>query len=292
MHSILILLKDTRARILFIYYIALLIWWVYIFLTGQRDGFQNYLFGVAYAIIAIIGGLNGIFVSRHWGAWRSTMGRGIVFLSAGLLAFAFGQLTWSYYNIVLQVEVPYPSVADMGYVGTIPLYFLGMMFFSKAAGARFALRTWTGKLQTILIPLIVLLFSYWIFLRDYEFDFGRPVKIFIDFGYPLGQALTISIGILAFTLSRNFLGGLMKSKIRLLIFALAFQYLTDFSFLFQASRGEYFNGGFIDLMYATSFLIMSLSLISFSYIGTYEEEVVSNNIHGSQVDKVLTNNCG
>lgn len=279
MQGMLKLLQDRKARILFVYYIALLIWWVYIFSTGQRDGFQNYLFGAAYAIIALIGGLIGISVSRHWGAWRSTVGRGIIFLSAGLLAFAFGQFAWSYYNIILQVEVPYPSVADIGYVGTIPLYFLGMIFFAKAAGAKFALRIWTGKLQAIIVPLIVLLFSYWIFLRDYEFDFDQPVKIFIDFGYPLGQALTISIGILAFTLSRNFLGGLMKGKIRLLIFALTFQYVTDFSFLFQASRGAYYNGGPIDFMYATSFLIMSLGLISFRYIATYEEETVPTTIH-------------
>lgn len=279
MRGILKPLRDIRVRILFVYYIALLIWWVYIFSTGQRDGFENYLFGAAYAVIALIGGLIGIFISNYWGAWRSTIGRGIIFLSAGLLAFAFGQFAWSYYNIILQVEVPYPSVADIGYVGTIPFYFLGMISFAKAAGAKFALRALTGKLQAIFIPLILLLFSYWIFLSNYEFDFDQPVKIFIDFGYPLGQALTISVGILAFTLSRNFLGGLMKNKIQLLIFALAFQYLTDFSFLFQASRGTYYNGGPIDLMYATSFFIMSLGLIPLRSIESHEGEAAPTTIH-------------
>ena len=184
------------------------------------------------------------------------------FLSFGLLSFAFGQLAWSYYNIILRVEIPYPSVADIGYVATIPFYFLGMLSFAKAAGAKYGLRRLGGKVAVTLIPIIALGFSYYIFLIGYEFDLSHPIRILIDFGYPLGQALTISVALVALLLFRGFLGGIMGPKIKFLIFALTFQYITDFTFLYRASKNTYYNGGVVDLMYATSFLIMSLVIIS------------------------------
>lgn len=256
--------KNRVSIFLIVYYLIIGVWWLAIFLNGLRESAHNYFFGLSYAVIALVGGGYGLVVWQRWGAWKSAIGRGIIFISLGLLSFAFGQLVWSYYNIVLQVEVPYPSIADIGYVSTIPLYFLGMFLFAKAAGAKYGIKAVGGKIIVVLVPIIVLGFSYYFFLADYEFDFSDPVRILIDFGYPLGQALTISVALVAFLLSNKFLGGIMKSKIQFLIFALVFQYATDFLFLYRASQGTYYNGGLVDFMYATSFLIMALVIVGFN----------------------------
>lgn len=264
------ILKNRLSIFLIAYYLLLFAWWIFIFVSGSKDGFQNNLFGALYAVIPVVGGIYGLIVARRWGGWSSVIGRGISFLSLGLLAFAFGQFAWSYYNMVLKVEVPYPSVADIGYVSTIPLYFLGMFLFAKAAGAKYGFRILSRRFVVAIIPIITLGFSYWVFLRGYEFDFSNPLRILIDFGYPLGQALTISVALVALLLSKGFLGGIMKLKIQFLIFALAFQYITDFYFLYGVSLGTYYNAGPTDLMYATSFLIMSLGLISFNRVEEHQ----------------------
>ena len=95
---------------------------------------------------------------------------------------------------------------------------------------------------------------------------GQPLKTFLDFGYPGFEAIAISIGILTYSLSRKLLGGIMRPKIFFLVFALVAQYITDYTFLYQVGVGTYYNGGVVDLMYATSFAIMALGVISFTQV--------------------------
>lgn len=251
-----------------IFYFILLLWWFKLLISGQRDGFENYLFGAAYPILALVGGIYGILISRIYGGWSSIMGRGIIYLSLALLGQVFGQLIWTYYNIIAKVEVPYPSLADLGYISVIPFNILAMWSFAKASGVKLSLQTLSGKVQAILIPLILLIVAYTLFLRDYEVDFSDPIRIFLDFAYPTGEAIYISLAILTYILCRNLLGGVMRQKILFFIFAFTVQFLTDYIFLYSVSREFYYNGGIVDLMYATSFSIYSIALLNLKFINT------------------------
>ncbi|CAN5179861.1 hypothetical protein BH11PAT1_BH11PAT1_5480 [soil metagenome] len=255
--------KNKLTYLLLGYYILLVIWWMKIFFTGEKETGENFFYGFAYAIIALIGGVNGLWISRRWGGFKSQIGKGISFLSLGLLGICFGQFVWSYYNFVLHVEVPYPSLADVGYFSIIPFYSLGMYYFAMASGAKSSLQKLQGKLITLLIPLVLLIITYLILLKNVTPDFSNPIKLFLDYGSPFGEAIAISIGILAFLLSRNTLGGSMRSRILFVIFALIFEFATGMTFLFQAGTGQYYNAGPVDLMWTTSFTIMSLGLIAF-----------------------------
>ena len=111
----------------------------------------------------------------------------------------------------------------------------------------------------------MLVFSYFFFLRDYQFDWSKPLTIFLDFGYPLGQATYVSLALLVLIVSIRSLGGMMKRPVLLLIFALLVQYLCDFNFLYQANRGSWYAGSWGDYLYAVSYFIMTLAII---YIGS------------------------
>ena len=56
----------------------------------------------------------------------------------------------------------------------------------------------------------------------------------------------------------------MRSKILYIIFALVFQFITDYTFLYQVGVGTYYNAGLVDLMYTTSFMIMAIGILLFS----------------------------
>lgn len=107
--------------------------------------------------------------------------------------------------------------------------------------------------------------SYLFFLQGYEFDWSNKLKIFLDFGYPFGQAIYVSIAMLAFFFSRNFLGGVMKRPLWILMFALIFQYCADFMFLYQSNTDTWYVGGINDYLYFVSYFLMTLALI---YIGS------------------------
>jgi hypothetical protein len=234
-------------------------------ITGS-DGHN--LFGATYPITALIGGVYGLFISKKWGGYKSYMGRGIIFLSLGLLGECFGQIVWSYYNIIAKIDIPYPSLADIGYFSIIPLYILGMISLAKASGVSFSLKTVKGKFILVIIPAIMLTLSYFLYLKDLKIDVTQPIKTFLDYGYPIGEALTISIALLVYSLSLNVLGGKMKGKILFIILAFIIQYVTDSTFLYTVSVNTYYNGGPVDMMYATSFLAMAFGLIAFY---TYDE---------------------
>lgn len=246
-------------------YIALIVFWSWINISGLKEGNINNLYGALYPIIALVGGLYGLFVvSKKWGGTKSLVGRGIFFLSLGLLAEVFGQWAWSYYTIIQQVEVPYPSIADIGYFAIIPFYGYAIYNFAIAAGVRINLRSFLGKLQAILIPIFMITIAYFLFLKDAKVDTSNLLRTFLDFGYPGFEAIAVSVGILTYSLSRNVLGGVMKPRVLYLIFALIVQYITDYTFLYRAGVGTYYNAGPVDLMYTTSFIIMALGIISFS----------------------------
>lgn len=253
--------KEWSAKAAMLFFVLISIWWVTLFISGAKETFQNYLFGASYGLICLWGGLWGLIISKKWGGFSSAIGKAVIFLSLGLLAQEFGQLVFSYYNIFLKVEIPYPSLADVGFFGSIPLYAIGMVQLAKAAGSKFSLNTVISKLQIVAIPGLLLVISYLFFLRGYEFDFSNPLKVFLDFGYPFGEAIYISVAILTYTLSRKILGGVMRSRILLLIGAFSIQYLADFNFLYQNSKGTWINGGYGDYIYFLAYFVMTLGLI-------------------------------
>ena len=252
--------KEWGAQVALALLIFLSIWWYALAISGVKESFPNYLFGASYGVMAAWGGLWGLSIARAWGWTRSLMGKAILVLSLGLLSEEFGQLVFSYYNIFAGVVLPYPSLADVGFFGNIPFYLIGIVLLGKASGMQFTLKKLYHKIQLVLLPAAMLLVSYLFFLQSYELDWSNPLKIFLDFGYPMGQAIYVSIALLVYSLSKNILGGIMRGKILFLVVAFIAQYAADFNFLFQSSRGTWNNGGYGDYLYLFAYFLMVLGL--------------------------------
>jgi len=262
--------ENYFVKLISLLFIALTIWWVSIYAKGLTEGPQNNAFTLIYPFLSLLGGMIGLFVSRKWGGLKSMLGKSISMFSFGLLAQFFGQAMYAYYIYVADIAVPYPSWEDLGYFGSVIFYILGAVYLIKVVGFKFSFKSIKGKMLSFFIPLIMLEISYIFFLQGYTYDLSNKLKLFLDFGYPLGQAIYVSIAILAYWMSRNFLGGLLRRPLRLIIGVLIFQYLCDFTFLYQASRGTWYVGGINDFMYSVSYFAMTLSLI---YIGSIFKKI-------------------
>jgi hypothetical protein len=253
--------KDWAAQFTTVFLFFLTLWWILIN-TGLIKGDEyRYYFGAIYGVIAIWGGVWGIVIAKKWGWTKSVMGKAILALSLGLLLQEFGQIIFSYYNIFLHVEIPYPSIADFGFFGTIPLYIAGITWLAKASGVQFSLKKISSRLQLVILPIIMLSLSYFFFLRTYEFDLTNPLRVFLDFGYPLGQAIYVSIALLTYSLSKELLGGIMKNKILFLLLAFIAQYFADYNFLYQTLNETWINGGYGDYLYLIAYFLMALGII-------------------------------
>ena len=262
--NISLVFKHPLVRLTIAIYIALIGFWLWINISGLREGDMNNLYGALYPIIALFGGLYGLFVvSKKWGGLKSRVGKGTFFLSLGLLAEVFGQWSWSYFTIIQQIEVPYPSIADIGYFAIVPFYGYAIYNFAIASGVKINLRNFQGKLQAILIPILMILIAYFLFLKDVQIDTSNLLRTFLDFGYPGFEAIAVSMGLLTYSLSRKVLGGVMRPRVLYLVFALVAQYITDYTFLYRAGIETYYNAGPVDLMYTTSFMIMFLGIMLF-----------------------------
>lgn len=258
------LLKNRLSQASIFIFLILSLWWLYMFLNSVKGTSQNDAFGFVYGGFSIWGGIIGLIASFRWGGFKSIIGRAIISLSAGLLLQAFGQYSFWYLNSVSKIEIPYPSIPDIGFFGTIPLYIYAAYLLAKSSGAKISLKSFHNRIQAILIPLVILMVAYFLFLQDYEFDWSAPLTIFLDFGYPIGQAMYISVAILTYSLTRKMLGGVMKFPILFLIFAFLVQFLSDYTYVLF--KEIYYPGSFIDYLYLLAYFIMTLGLIELKVI--------------------------
>jgi len=265
--------KGSRlmAVVAAVLFVIVVVWWA-LLLPFEPEVFsaEKYIWGSVYQVLALWGAICGFIISWRWGGIRSVLGRSLFAFSVGLLLQVFGQSTYSYYNLVADIQAPYPSLGDVGFFGSVIAYIYGITLLAKASGAKVSLRSYGNQVLAFVIPAVVLALSYIAFLREYEFDWAEPIRVFLDFGYPLGQAIYVSLALLTLLLTRRTLGGVMKAPILFIVVVLLVQYISDYNFLYQAFQESWFVGGYGDMLYATSYFLMGIGLI---YIGRAFEKV-------------------
>lgn len=245
-------------------FLTIIAWWVSIYSRGLTEGLENDLFTAVYSLLALVGGVAGWVFAVKWGGFKSRFGGAIAYLSIGLLTQFLGQVLYNYYILILGTEIPYPSAGDISYLASVFFYIIGTYKLANVSGIKQTLKSNWAKFRAAFIPLLVLILSYLFLLKDYEVDFSNIIILFLDFGFPIGQVIYVSIALLALLISKDILGGLMRNPIMLLIFALIFQYIADFAFsyIYSVSPGSMYTGDVLDLLYCVSYFLMAISLVS------------------------------
>lgn len=258
------IIYNTSSKILVVFYVGLVIWWFTIFIRGIAETTENYLYSLIYGLIPLIWGLIGLRNSLYWGGIRSLLGKSITFLSLGLLAWALGNLVWAYYNLILKIAVPYPSPADFIFILSFPLWAIGISFLSKVTGMVFSLRRLIGKIILFVIPIVAILMSYYflfVVARGGVIDTkGGFLKLFLDIAFPVWDVIILTLALLVFGLSFNYLGGRFKWPIIILLLGFGVNYITDFSFSYTTTLETFFVGNWVDLLFATAMFLIALGV--------------------------------
>lgn len=249
------------------YLASMSLFWLGLQLTDPKDLKINLMFSFALNTLAFLSGLLGLRVARQWGGHKSVVGKGITFISLGLISWgAVGGYIWSYYNFILNQSVPYPSFSDVGFVAAVPLWAIGMFYLAKATGVKYGLRNSIEKAYLLIIPVVCAVFSYFILVtvaRDGSIsDGGSMLKVFFDFAYPICDVVIITIALLIYGLTLRLLGGLYKWPIRILLLGFIVMFFADTAFSYTTTVETYFNGNIADLLFTLAFFLMGYGLTS------------------------------
>jgi hypothetical protein len=263
--------RDSKN--IFFYYIFIFVWWTFFFITGEANvggkiTLGGALYQFAFGLIPLLGGVLGLLKSKKWGGSKSYVGRALLAISAGAVCWGMGQMFWSlYYNIISKVDIPYPSLADVGYSLSFPFLAVGLISLSKATGARFSLKHLAGKLLALGITIVGIIAAYYLLIvvaRGDVIDFTEGgLKLFFDLAYPLGDLVIFLFSALIYGLSFNYLGGRYKVPILSIILGMFVLFLADFSFSYTTTVGSYYNGHWVDMVLPTAWMLIVFGVNSF-----------------------------
>lgn len=273
---------NVGQKIAVLFFGANCIWWIYINLTKTYNneisaslagmkihGTVGMLYAFVYGVVPLVIGIYGMYLGSLWGGFKSAIGRAVVFISSGLFMWGVGSQIWSYYNFFQNQDSPYPSLADIGFILAIPFYAIGMINLSKATGAKFGLKNKNGKAILIIIPILVILVSYYLLVNVarggvLSSNLDSMLKLFFDLAYPIGDIITLAVALVVFGLSLNFLGGRYKVTIIALLLGFLYMYLSDFVFSYRTSLDVFYNGDICDLFFTIAFGFMTFAIAGFT----------------------------
>ncbi|MDQ1727817.1 MAG: hypothetical protein QOK14_1862 [Frankiaceae bacterium] len=178
-------------------------------------------------------------------------------IAAATLSWGAGQSIWSFYEQVLHREVPFPSAADVGYLGFIPLVLLGLLLMPYAE-LKVATRM-RMLLDGLVIGVAILLVSWELILQP-TLDGGGDSTLAqaISFAYPVGDSVAITLALVIVARARHGSEVRMMTILALAAGTMAFG-VGDTGFLVETQNGSYASGNSIDLGWAAGFTLIAIA---------------------------------
>jgi hypothetical protein len=163
--------------------------------------------------------------------------RALTLLAASAGSWAVGQATWGWYEHVAQRELPFPSLADFGYLVAIPLAAAAMLAFPGRA-ERAVLQA--RSLLDGAVIATALLYSSWALVLGPVFRAGHTgvLEQAIALAYPFGDVILVTVVFVV--VARIRVGG---APVLLLGAGLVSLAVADTGFAYLTQEGSYRTGG-------------------------------------------------
>jgi len=186
------------------------------------------------------------------GAGKDRLGWALMGISAGL--WSAGEVVWSIYEVGLGMQVPYPSLADAGFLSAVPFAFAGIRaFWGTARGTSSRWRVWFDGV----IVALALTSTAWAFGLKSVWTSNSPTKI-LDLAYPVGDILIGTILILAIRRASQQQAGRMA----FLLAGVALYSIADSAFAYLTAQGAFGAvGSILDTGWFAGFLMIGLAAV-------------------------------
>ncbi|MEM3047441.1 MAG: ATPase domain-containing protein [Candidatus Bathyarchaeia archaeon] len=222
---------------------------VLVYVFGQADHVFILAFSNTVAPVAAFAAFLAAYLAGRVFR-RSDLGAIFNTLALGLLFWFLGEFTWAFYTLALNVETPYPSLADVFWLaGYVPLG-AGLYMVFKASGFTQSVAV---KAMSLLAAIAVGLFAaYFLVLPAMDRSSQDLGALFLDLAYPTLDVVLFlfAFGLLA-TLSGTRLGWTWF-PVPLGIFM---NILADMAFSWLTAFGEYEGANPIDVVWVLADLL-------------------------------------
>ncbi|MEZ4552544.1 MAG: SpoIIE family protein phosphatase [Dehalococcoidia bacterium] len=179
--------------------------------------------------------------------------RGWSLLASGWLAWGLGETAWAFYEVILRVETPFPSLVDVGYLAAIPLMLAGVvMLMPRESEARH----WADILSAGATALVGAALIWRFVVSDIlaQSDVG-VLQQALSAAYPVGDLLLLAVLALAL---RNVWRGIAGIILAVLFIGLLAFLAADLVFAYLEVQDQYLSGNLAtDPAWVGGFLLMA-----------------------------------
>jgi hypothetical protein len=182
-----------------------------------------------------------------------------VLLGASSFAWAAGEAVWTYYDFVRGVSVPFPSLADVGFLAAVPLAVAGLLLFPSSPHRA------VDRIGGILDGCIIagsMLFASWATVLGplYRQHQGGVLKQTLSLAYPASDVVMVSLVIILFSRAGQGRASLALVMAGLVAFAIA-----DSAFAYMTQLNSYTNGSILDTGWVAGYLLIGLGALRSVY---------------------------
>jgi diguanylate cyclase (GGDEF)-like protein len=206
---------------------------------------------IGEAIAATLGAIPCFWRAvRTSGRWRLSW----AFLGAGLAAWSIGEWIWSYYEVIEKSEVPFPSLADAGYL-LFPVFCLAGLFLRPSAAfvGRARLRVLLDG--TMVVASLFILSWATALGAVYHAGAQDTFSLVVSLAYPASDLVLITVAVLVASRAR------LDAGLVLLVGGLTSMAVADSAFAYLVAAGTYGTGAFTDVAWVAAFLAIGVSAL-------------------------------
>ncbi len=164
-----------------------------------------------------------------------------------------GEVAWAGYTLILSVEVPYPSAADVFWIsGYIPFFFALLLYvkiFSPAI-------SWKMFAASTLITVSLAVFASATLITPVLAAEEDLVTMVMDLAYLLLDVTLFSVAFLGLLI---FWKGKIGKSWLLITMAILFTVCADMLFSYATAQGTYYSGHIADLLFNLSYILFLMA---------------------------------
>jgi signal transduction histidine kinase len=222
-------------------------------LVPSGGGFERkWLSSALFLLIALFAALNVWQVARqHQGQKRE----GWLLIALGLAMVVTAYFIWGYLTVTTE-GVPFPSLADLFWFLFIPLVMSGILRMPRDPFRPF--ENLKLALDIVIMMAVAAHFLWYVLIASTIPGYGTQVlSLIVGITYPLLDLFLVAT--LLVMVFRDYGGSPLGAGIRWFVVALCAQVSADLIYNALTSRGRYFPGHWVDMLWIFAYLGYSLA---------------------------------
>lgn len=197
--------------------------------------------------------VSGLSLERYWRKAKGPFSKAWLYFTGGLFLWFMGEAIWAGYTLILGVETPYPSAADVFWLAGYTAFFIALYLYVKIFGSALTKKTLAASMAVTVALTIIVTGVLLTPVLGAEKDL---VTLAVDFAYPLFDLALFSVANLGLII---FWKGKLEKSWLFINAAIAMDTCADIIFSYTTAKGTYYCGHMLELLYHFSYLFFILA---------------------------------